>query len=221
MFGHQRLDEEGALLGIEAGANPIGHVVVSVRDDLARIRIVRRQRVPIDDTMERIVLGLQLDPVLERAHEMTEMQLSGRAHARQHALFGHGNPRRSRAINAAIGQTKLPSTPVSIKAYKRMKPYGRSCSMIRAPAGGSTPISTFPPSSGGTGIMLNTASSTLMMTNPRNNPISGAENALPAMSPGGLSGMNARTRAPAIAIAILLAGPAAAIRAKSRFGCRR
>ena len=93
VFRHQRLNEEGALLGIEPGADPVGDVVVGVRDDLAGIRIVRRQRVPVDDAVERIVLGLQLDPVLERANEMAEMKFSGRAHPRQHALFGHGSPK--------------------------------------------------------------------------------------------------------------------------------
>ena len=38
VLGHQRLDEERALLRIEPGADPVGHVVVGVAGQLARCR---------------------------------------------------------------------------------------------------------------------------------------------------------------------------------------
>ena len=89
VLGHERLDEERALLGVETGADPVRHVVDGVGDDLAGVVVVRRQRMPVDDAVERVVLGLQRDPVLQRADEVSEVKFSGRAHSRQHALLRH------------------------------------------------------------------------------------------------------------------------------------
>ena len=50
---------------------------------------------------------------------------------------------------------------VRISAYSRMNPYGRDLIERAPPMRGSRPASTLPPSSGGIGIMLKTASSTL------------------------------------------------------------
>ena len=78
---HQRLDEERALLRVEPGADPVGDVLVRVGGQLARVREVARQRMPVGDEVEAVVLLLQRNPVAERSHEMSEMQPAGRPHA--------------------------------------------------------------------------------------------------------------------------------------------
>ena len=57
MLGHERLDEERALLRVEAGADPVGDVLVGVRRQLARVGEVARQRVPVGDEIEAVVLS--------------------------------------------------------------------------------------------------------------------------------------------------------------------
>ena len=87
MLGHERLDEDRAPLGIEPRGNPVGHVVVRVLDERRRVGVLARQRVPVGDEVEAVVLVLQRHPVLERAHQVTEMQFARRAHARDNARF--------------------------------------------------------------------------------------------------------------------------------------
>ena len=129
------------------------------------VGVMRGQRVPVDDAVERVVLRLQRDPVLQGADQVAEMKFSGRAHPRQHALLRHWhsateylrqhNPRPDRAT--CSGRR---SASKHTESGSRTGAAARPCA--RRPAG-STPSSTLPPSSGGTGIMLNTASSTLMI----------------------------------------------------------
>ena len=87
VLGHQRLDEERAALGIEAGRDPVGGHVVGVGDDRRGVRVVAGQRVPVGDEVEAVVLVLQRGPVVEGADQMAEMELSGRAHPRHDAWF--------------------------------------------------------------------------------------------------------------------------------------
>ena len=88
---------------------------------------MRGQRVPVDDAVERVVFRLHRDPVLEGADQVTEVKFSGRAHPRQHTLFGHGIPRRNLTARYPTSDpAKYSSAPVNIKAYRIRKPYGRS-----------------------------------------------------------------------------------------------
>src|SRR5262252_6488817 len=45
---------------------------------------------PIDDAIEAIVIVLQPHPVVERAYQMTEVQLSGRPHSAKNSGSFHG-----------------------------------------------------------------------------------------------------------------------------------
>ena len=97
VLGHHRLHEEHALLGIEAGADPVGDVVEGVADDLGRYprsgwsaRASRRR----SRSSRTWPAG---DPVLKRADQVPEVQFSGRAHARHHALpISHSNQPRTK-----------------------------------------------------------------------------------------------------------------------------
>ena len=51
--------------------------------ELRGVLVAGRQRVPVGDEEVALVLVLQLDPVLERAVVVAEMQRAGRAHAGQ------------------------------------------------------------------------------------------------------------------------------------------
>jgi hypothetical protein len=87
VLGNERLDEDRALLRVDPGGNPVREVVGRVAGELGRVGVLARQRVPVGDEVETIVLNLEADPVAQRAGQMSEMELSGRAHARHHAWF--------------------------------------------------------------------------------------------------------------------------------------
>ena len=89
MLGHERLDEKRALFGIEAGAYPVGRVLVRVRRQLARVGVIARQRVPVGDEIEAVVLLLQLHPVAQSPDKMAQMQTARRSHSGDDAVFGH------------------------------------------------------------------------------------------------------------------------------------
>ena len=113
MLGHQGLDEQRAALRIETRRNPVGGHVVRVRDDLGRVGVVAGQRVPVGHEVEAIVLRLEGCPVVERADEVSEMELAGRAHARNDARLH----RRSNSMkNSVGGLMSWVRIPVSISA---------------------------------------------------------------------------------------------------------
>ena len=55
VLGHQRLHEERAALGIDAGGDPVGGVVEGVGDEAAGVGVVAGQRVPVGDEVEAVV----------------------------------------------------------------------------------------------------------------------------------------------------------------------
>jgi len=84
---HERLDEERALLRIETGGDPVGHVLVRVGRQLGSVGEVARQRMPVGDEIEAVVDVLQRHPVAERTGQVTEMEAAGRPHSGNDASF--------------------------------------------------------------------------------------------------------------------------------------
>src|SRR5262249_43396048 len=134
-------------------------VFAGERRDLAWIGEVAGQRVPVGDEIEAVVAFLQRHPVAQRADQVPDMEAAGRPHAGDNASF-HQRVGRSERMKGYGGITTSANPSVSTSAYSNRKPYGRIVLTKEASDGGSTPASTLPPSSGGIGIMLNTASST-------------------------------------------------------------
>ena len=89
VFGDGRLDEQRGLLGIEACRQPIGGDFDGVLRDLRCVGVIGGQRVPIGDEEKAFVLRivLQLDPILERAEIMADVQAPGGAHAAQDSFL--------------------------------------------------------------------------------------------------------------------------------------
>ena len=56
--------------------------------NLRGVGVVGGQRVPVGDEEIALVLVLQLDPVVQRAHVVAQVQLAGGAHAAQNARAG-------------------------------------------------------------------------------------------------------------------------------------
>src|SRR5438477_8901867 len=83
---HFRLQEDRALVGIESGREPVGDRFERGLADLRRIGVVARQRVPVGDEIVRVVFVLQLDPVLDRAEVIAEMNAAGWAEAAEDGL---------------------------------------------------------------------------------------------------------------------------------------
>ena len=81
------LDEEHALLRVEAGGEEVRRHFERVLLHLRRVGVVGGERVVVGDEEVALVLVLHADPVMQRAHVVAEVQLAGRAHAAEHALF--------------------------------------------------------------------------------------------------------------------------------------
>ncbi len=85
-----------ALRGIEAGGEEVqGHFVARCCAELDGVGVVGGERVVVGDEEEALVLWravfvggvLQLDPVVERAHVVAEMEPAGGSHAAEYALW--------------------------------------------------------------------------------------------------------------------------------------
>jgi hypothetical protein len=85
------LAEDGALLGIKAGTDPVlDHLDGVFPESLGSVEI-RGERVPVSHEEEGSQLVLEVHPVLEDAEIMSEMEGTGGAHARSSANFStHG-----------------------------------------------------------------------------------------------------------------------------------
>src|SRR4029077_8847424 len=98
--------------------------------------------------------------VAERTDEMAQVQAAGRPHARNDTRSGVHFVGSQETMNRYGGTTMCSKPPVRMSAYSSTNPYGRNWLKNAASERGSRPASTLPPSSGGIGTMLNTASST-------------------------------------------------------------
>ena len=86
-LGPVALDEERALVGIETeGQQRGGHLAGSRAQDVGVVRA--RQRVVVDDAVDRLVLGLEPDVVADGAQVVAEMDDPGRLDAREDARSG-------------------------------------------------------------------------------------------------------------------------------------
>ena len=71
----------------------------------AGVGVLARQRVPVGDEIEAVVLVLQRRPVLERADEVAEVELARRAHARHDSRLRHQQQAAHSRARPAIGST--------------------------------------------------------------------------------------------------------------------
>jgi hypothetical protein len=78
---HTRLDEHGRDRRVQTGREPVDDDGPGVFDNFARVFVTRRERVHVGDEEIAVVLILQLDPVLQRAMEVPEMQGPRRTHS--------------------------------------------------------------------------------------------------------------------------------------------
>ena len=76
-----RLDEHYAFPGIEPRRQPIQQHFDRVFFQSRRVGVVGRQRMPVGDEEEALVLVLHVDPVFERADVVAQVKFAGRAHA--------------------------------------------------------------------------------------------------------------------------------------------
>ena len=78
---HARLDKQRRLRRINAGGKPIDHHAPCILFDDFRSMVVGCQSVPVGDEKKAFEFMLQLEPVLEHAVIMAQMQRTRRAHA--------------------------------------------------------------------------------------------------------------------------------------------
>src|SRR5216684_2338288 len=86
MRRHMRLDEDDRLLRVESRRQPIQRDLQRILFYARGVGVVGCQCVPVRYFKETFVLILHAHPVVERAHVVSEMQLSSRAHAAEHAF---------------------------------------------------------------------------------------------------------------------------------------
>ena len=70
---HVRLNEDGALFGVEAAGEPIGGDLERVLIDARGVGVIGRQRMPVGREEEALVLMLEVDPVLNGADVVTDV----------------------------------------------------------------------------------------------------------------------------------------------------
>src|SRR5882672_604405 len=108
MLLHVRLHKDHALLRIKAGGQEIQDNFQSAVGKARGVIVVRGKSVPIGDKEKAVVRILELDPVLQRANVVAEMQLAGGAHAAEDArtgifwLIGHGFRKQTAASKSQL-----------------------------------------------------------------------------------------------------------------------
>ena len=92
MFGDLGLEEDGGFGGVEAGGQEIDGDLEGVFGDGGGVGVVAGEGVPVGYEVETFVvgIGLELDPVLERAEIVADVETSGGAHAGDDAVGGGG-----------------------------------------------------------------------------------------------------------------------------------
>src|SRR5207247_2499831 len=212
---HRRLLEERRARRVETDGQPVeDHLDGVLLERLGR-RPVGRQRVPVRDEEEAAVLALEPEPVLQRPVVVPEVLASGGARA------ADDDPRHRqptiRSRNTISGRTSRPITLLFITTSRTIsRPTVSTRARARAAPVGRNAVSTRPPSSGGTGIRLKTASTQLMASDARATSRRRFADADAAC--GG--GSRPRTKALTVASTRFVTGPASATRTASRRGWR-
>jgi hypothetical protein len=92
-LGDVRLAIDGALVGVEAGRDPVEDLLFGEAPDLRSVGPHRGHRVPVGHEVERVVLLLEREHVLQVAEPVPQMELPGRPVAGERALAcGHVGP---------------------------------------------------------------------------------------------------------------------------------
>ena len=85
VLGDVGLDEDGRALGVEPGGEEVEGDVADVLAESGGVGVVGGEGVEVGDEEEAVVLVLKLDPVVERAHVVAEVQAASGAHAAKDA----------------------------------------------------------------------------------------------------------------------------------------
>src|ERR1700691_633284 len=170
MLGHFGLDEQRGDARIQACGQPIDGHGPDILFELGRVLITRGERMPVGDEEVALVLVLQLDPILQRAVIVPEVQQPARPHSGKNSAIlyrsahaGDPNTLMTRPMTRNAGSNSHPSIPSADKPITTNKPTGSTFSRRAPHAGGNSPASTRPPSSGGIGSRLKIANTTLTM----------------------------------------------------------
>src|SRR5438445_5211385 len=83
VLGHERLDEQRRAVRVEARAEPVRHHLYRVARDRGRIGVVG-EGMPVRDEVVALVCVLQLDPVVERAEIVAQVDLPARPRSEEH-----------------------------------------------------------------------------------------------------------------------------------------
>ena len=76
-----RLDEDGRLLRIESGGEPVEDHLEDVCLDARGVSVVGGEGVPVGDKEKTVVVVLEPGPVLQGTDVVADVQLAGRSHA--------------------------------------------------------------------------------------------------------------------------------------------
>ncbi len=156
MLGDRRLHEDRRPRGVDAAREPVGHHFEDVGRESFGAVVVGGEGMPVGDEEEAFVCRLQLAPVVQRTEKVAEVQTSRRTHAAHDA--SRGRRHRSTRVTKWIGvPTRNRNQPDMISAARIKKPNGSMAATIRACGYGRSPVSTRPPSSGGSGSKLKIA----------------------------------------------------------------
>ena len=85
MLGDVGLDEDGATFGVEAGGEEVEGDIADVLAEGRGIGVVGGEGVEIRYEEEAIVLILELDPVVKRAHVVAEVKAARGTHSAEDA----------------------------------------------------------------------------------------------------------------------------------------
>ena len=88
VFGDEGLQEDDGFRGIEAGGEEVDGDLDGVFGDGGGVGVIAGEGVPVGDEEKAVVGGivLQVDPVLESAEVVADVQASGGAHAGENAF---------------------------------------------------------------------------------------------------------------------------------------
>ena len=90
VLGKARLQKERGLGGVEADRQPVRNHLPDIGLQIACLRVIGGQHVPVGHEVVALIFALQLHPILERAHQVTQMKLARGPHAAQDPPSGSG-----------------------------------------------------------------------------------------------------------------------------------
>ena len=87
MLGDVGLNKNDRFRRIDPAGDPVDRHLENVSLNFLALLVLAHERVPVDNPENTIILILELEPIIQRPHQVSQVKLSSRTHCTENYFF--------------------------------------------------------------------------------------------------------------------------------------